>query len=161
MDLATYLKHINVTSPDINGKRMCAVLTIFCFLDKTNLHLLKEVNQSEIAELMCMLRLKPGSHRHFIEFNHLTSFIPDNQYNTVSRFLIRFIEFILPTSVEWVNVVPVLHIFQNRIKPCEASGQSYKYNTIIWTEAGIDWSKLKKSVSTEVSKYVLAIRVRV
>lgn len=133
----------------MNGKRICAVLTIFRLFNETHTDLQNVINDN-IAELFSMLRLKPGNYRHSIELNYLTSFIPDDQYEVIAGIFVRFINLIIPTNIEWVYVIPILHIFQKRIKHCEVSEISYK--DIQWTDQLIDESEIKTPISKQISK---------
>lgn len=127
MDIALHLVSTAVDSSTTNGKRMCSILILLDLLHKLSECGKKDiVLPDDITMLFQMLCFKPDSHNPPLkleDLNYLLSFIPDKYYMDVANVLVKFTNDILPSnnlkSIEWLYVVPLIHILKKKIQPFE------------------------------------------
>ena len=104
--------------------------------------------------LLSMLRLQPDiSSFKCVDLQFLTSYIPDGCFKDVGQMLKDFINFILPDCLErldWINVIPLLHIFLKKIQPFD--GPVLAYNEIKWSDMLITMYKMKKATRVAISR---------
>lgn len=148
MDIANYLSALE--SYD-NGKRMCATLVILNLLQKISFLLHhNDVSSADINMLFSMLHLRTDSNSE-VDVMFLQSYIPDSCFKDVANVLIHFTKSILSSStnrLDWVYVIPLIHIFGRRIKPFNSAVLNSK--EIMWIDTQIDISNLKRAMHNEL-----------
>ena len=78
-------------------------------------------SSDDIAQLFSMLYLRPldqnwSKSPKFLDLNIVMAFIPDQYYQSISKVLAHFTKY-LGAKLEWVYVIPLIHIFEKHISP--------------------------------------------
>ena len=132
------LKSTNISSVTDNGRLMCSVLLILHVLFKVK-HYVHSVNPHEVAFLFTMLCLRPDISSHLnhkcLDLTFLTSNIPQEYHVKIVDELIFFTNQMLPVAslnLEWICVIPLIHIFSKRIEPFDLP--VFTSNEIQWRD---------------------------
>ena len=124
---------------------MGAVLLIINLLHKISAQLMTadRLNCNQLVSLFSMLCLNPNlSHSKSEDLQFLLSFIPTECYKPISDALIYFTNnYLLDLKIEWLYVIPLIHIFKKRVHPFENPVYDKKY--IKWTDEDINLYLLK------------------
>ena len=112
----------------------------------------EKLNSNEIDILFSMLRLKPDSSQKCADLNFVRNYIPQDYHEHVGDVLVYFMKLCLPTnnlkSVDWVYVVPLIHIFKKKINPFDTPTRISQ--KIKWTDGNIDLTLLRKPATNAV-----------
>lgn len=137
---------------------MCSVLIILDLLSKI-LDRLRGIKPSNISMLFSMLRLQPDiskSPYSCTDLRFLQNYLGERSCRDVAGVLVKFTNLMLSTGIasqlEWVNVIPLIHIFKQRV---ESFGPpALKYDDICWTDPDLKLLHIKPQTSDAILKYV-------
>lgn len=137
---------------------MCSVLIILDTLFKmSRFYHRSDIDRSWISLLFSMLRLRPELKQSqapkFLDLTFLSAFIPDPYHREVAKALVYFTEQVLldgGAKPEWINVLPLIHIFEKRIHPFDSPAlTSEKIN---WTDKSVNLGRISQHTKAEISR---------
>lgn len=136
----------------VNGKRMCSILIILELLNK-----LGHKDNNDINLLFSMLCFKPpDSSQTWEDLSFLLSFIPNECHMNLAKVLVNFVNAILPVCsdlnrIEWLYVIPLVHIFQKKTVPFKPPALTSK--EIRWFEnCGIELTHIENNPRRSASR---------
>lgn len=144
--IANYLISIKIESTIDNGKRICSVLVILSNLYRIFIFL-NSKDFTNIPRMFSMMLLKPNIDRASCEdLTFVLTMIPEQECAGIAEVLVTFANHIISknglTTTEWLYVIPIIHVLNNKIEPFQKP--SLNLSDIKWTNDYIDLGKMKK-----------------
>lgn len=146
-DAVKQLKSVEVHTSKDNGRRMCSVLVIMDILFKISDRVThNSISSDDIALLFSMLHLRPENVNQNIppDLNFIMAFIPDQCYPGVAKVLVHFTTILQQAKLEWIYVIPLIHIFEKKVLPC--AKPEVKSDLIKWTDVHFKRTRSTTSV---------------
>ena len=161
IDIAKHLKRIDVNSSTDSGRRMCVVLLIIVLLFKIQ-KFQDLINFDYITLLFSMLHImrppeRPGVQQvpNFLDLAVIMARVPEDKLIQVSNALLFFNRQILPISsdrLDWVYIIPLIHIFSKKVKISEK--RTLLYNEIEWKDENLQLFRINSHTRSCFTRYI-------
>lgn len=163
--VASHLKSINTTSHRESGRKMYSVLVILCLLKRMipehcRLEALPLEELCSVFDMLCLAPHRVGSQWKSENLDVLLSSIPETAYGELATCLETFTNLVIERCrlrrLQWLYVLPLIHIFQKKIKPFE--NPATKFGDIQWVDHKIYLHRVRYgSSSSDDTRYCVII----
>jgi hypothetical protein len=162
-NIAICVSSIEMGNSTDNGKKPCSALIILDILFKSSrLYRYSDVPLNCIKLIFSMLQMKPELHPaqrpKFSDLEFLMAYIPEHYHSHIAEVLVYFTNQVLPIDsgkLEWVYVLPLIHIFGKRVTAFDSP--KLKSASIKWMDEKINLDTVLKNRNTpaKIARYSL------